>query len=113
MDLLHTRIIGILRQIPKGKVATYGQIAALADSPRAARQVVWVLHTHADKLKLPWFRVINSKGTISLPRSAGFEEQRTRLMREKVIVSPAGKIDLKVFQWSPARKPVRKKKSAT
>jgi methylated-DNA-protein-cysteine methyltransferase related protein len=113
LDLLHTRIIHILKQLPKGKVATYGQIAALADSPRAARQVVWVLHTHSQKLKLPWFRVINSKGTISLPKNGGFEEQRTRLIRDGVKVTPLGKIDLKLYQWQPAGKRAPKKSATT
>jgi methylated-DNA-protein-cysteine methyltransferase-like protein len=113
MDLLHTRIIHILKLIPKGKVATYGQIAALADSPRAARQVVWVLHTHSRELKLPWFRVINSKGTISLPKNGGFEEQRTRLIRDGIKVTAQGKVELKQYQWQPAGNRPRKKTPTT
>jgi methylated-DNA-protein-cysteine methyltransferase related protein len=113
VDLLHTRIIHILKQLPKGKVATYGQIAALADNPRAARQVVWVLHTHSLKLKLPWFRVINSRGMISLPKNGGFEEQRIRLIRDGVKVTPQGKVDLKLFQWRPTRNRQTKKRATT
>ena len=101
MDSLHVRIVKVMRRVPRGKVATYGQIGALAGNPRAARQVVWVLHTHAEKLRLPWFRIINSKGEISLPKGGGFELQRARLKREGVKVTADGKIDLDQFQWRP------------
>ncbi len=101
MDPLHTRIIAVLRRLPKGTVASYGQIGAMSGNPRAARQVVWVLHTHAEKLRLPWFRVINSKGRISLPKGNGFELQRALLRKEGVKVSPDGKIDLTKYQWLP------------
>jgi methylated-DNA-protein-cysteine methyltransferase related protein len=101
LDPLHSRIIKVLRRLPRGKVATYGQIGALAGNPHAARQVVWVLHTHAEKLRLPWFRVINSKGIISLPKGEGFELQRARLKKEGVKVAVDGTIDLERYQWRP------------
>ncbi|MHA1457965.1 MAG: MGMT family protein [Promethearchaeota archaeon] len=54
-------VIKIIKNIPKGKVLTYGMIAKLAGNPRAARQVSWILHSSSKKYDLPWHRVINSK----------------------------------------------------
>jgi len=90
-----------IRGIPRGKVATYAQVAALAGNYRAARQVVRVLHSSSEKNRLPWYRVINSRGGISLRRGRGFEEQSRLLLREGVRVSRLGRIDLGEFQWEP------------
>jgi methylated-DNA-protein-cysteine methyltransferase-like protein len=100
---LHSRIVSIIRRIPGGKVSTYGQIAALAGNPRAARQVVRALHSSSDKQKLPWHRVINSRGMISLQRGQGFELQQALLRDEGVAVSDGGQVDLKRFLWSGPR----------
>jgi len=88
-----------IKKIPRGKVATYGQIAALAGNPRAARQVAWVLHSASDQEKLPWQRVINSQGGISLPRYGGYELQRALLLKEGVKFDSNDRIDLTRFQW--------------
>jgi len=98
---LTTRIMEILRRVPRGKVASYGQIAALAGNPRAARQVVRVLHALSEKRGLPWHRVVNVKGQISLPPGGGFELQRAMLRKDAVKVSPAGTIDLAQYGWRP------------
>jgi methylated-DNA-protein-cysteine methyltransferase-like protein len=95
------RAVRIIRAIPKGKVATYGLVAAVAGSPLAARQVVRVLHTLSRKERLPWHRVINSRGSISLPRGAGFEKQRTLLRAEGVAVSRTGSVDMRRHLWVP------------
>jgi methylated-DNA-protein-cysteine methyltransferase-like protein len=87
--------------IPKGKVATYGQIAHLAGKPWGARQVSWILHSQSDKYKLPWQRVIGANGRISLPLGRGFIEQRRLLRQEGVKVDDWGRIDLKIFRWQP------------
>jgi len=91
----------LIKRIPLGKVATYGQIAALAGQPRAARQVAWVLHAASDREGLPWQRVINSQGTISLPRMAGYELQRALLKKEGIKFDRHDRIDLAKFQWRP------------
>ncbi len=93
------RIMECIRAIPRGTVATYAQIAALAGNPRGARQVARVLHSCSDAAGLPWHRVINSRGGISLGRGRGFEEQRRLLLAEGVRVGPGGRIGLGEFQW--------------
>lgn len=100
-DALSDRIKRVVRRIPRGKVASYGQVAALAGHPRAARAVVWILHSSSGKAKLPWQRVINSRGTISLRPGCGYEEQRARLMAEGVVFGPDGRVDLRRYGWKP------------
>ncbi len=95
------RVKGVIKAIPRGKVATYAQVAVLAGNHRAARQVVRVLHASSDKDRLPWHRVINSRGGISLGPGRGFEEQKRRLLEEGVCVSRSGRIALQEFQWEP------------
>jgi methylated-DNA-protein-cysteine methyltransferase-like protein len=94
-----TRALAVLKRIPRGRVTTYGRVAALAGSPRGARQVVRILHTLASKEKLPWHRVVNGRGLVALPPGGGFEEQCARLRAEGVEVSPAGKINLARYGW--------------
>lgn len=74
------RIEATIRNIPKGKVATYGDVAYAAGFPGAARQVAWALHGSRG---LPWQRVVGAGGRILLPGEAGFE-QRMRLQQEGV-----------------------------
>ena len=95
------RILQVLKSIPKGKVAAYGQIAALAGVPRGARQVARVLHSLSEGEKLPWHRVIGATGRISLAPGAGGAEQARRLKREGVAVGADGKVDLVRFRWRP------------
>jgi methylated-DNA-protein-cysteine methyltransferase-like protein len=95
------RAVRIIRAIPRGKVATYGLVAAVAGSPLAARQVARVLHSLSRKERLPWHRVINSHGFISLPSGGGFEKQRALLRSEGVAVTTAGKVDMKRHLWVP------------
>jgi methylated-DNA-protein-cysteine methyltransferase-like protein len=76
-------------------------VAALAGSPRAARQVVRVLHSLSRTEHLPWHRVINSRGSISLARGAGFEEQKALLESEGVKVRDDGGIEMKRRRWVP------------
>ena len=80
---------------------TYGQIAGLAGSPRAARQVVRILHSMSKKHRLPWHRVINAKGQIALQDDESYNEQKMTLQIEDVEVSANGSIDLLKYQWHP------------
>lgn len=89
-----------VRRIPRGKVATYGQIATLAGLDGHARQVGYALHNLPSPSDVPWHRVINSKGEVS-PRTSGdsHELQRMLLEGEGVVFSLGGKLDLKLYQW--------------
>lgn len=95
------RAVAIIRAIPKGKVATYAQVAGVAGSPLAARQVVRVLHTLSRTERLPWHRVIGSSGSISLLPGAGFEEQKALLEAEGIAVSDHGRVNMKRHLWKP------------
>lgn len=95
------RVIEIIKGIPEGKVMTYGQIAALAGSPRAARQVVRVLHSLSRKYQLPWHRVINAKGEIGLQDYESRSIQILYLESEGVEVI-GNRIDLEIYQYHPS-----------
>ncbi len=92
-------VVEIIISIPEGKVATYGQIAKLAGSPRGARQVARILHTQTRKFNLPWYRVINSQGKIVIKDPYGADEQRAKLLSEGIEVSDSFIIDLKKYIW--------------
>ena len=95
------RIRETIRDIPRGKVASYGQIAEIAGVPRGARQVGYTLRQLPDGHDLPWYRVVQSSGRIAFEcGSPQFEEQRDRLIMEGVIVS-AGRVDMARFRWQP------------
>lgn len=89
----------LIRQIPAGKVATYGLIAALAGNPRAARQVAWILHSSSAADQLPWHRVVNRKGKISLKPFEGYEVQKQLLLQEEVVFDEKDAIDQDRFLW--------------
>ncbi|MED3561204.1 MGMT family protein [Bacillus xiapuensis] len=94
-------VIRIIKNIPAGKVMTYGQIAGLAGSPRAARQVVRILHSMSRKHRLPWHRVINAQGRIALRYDESYHEQRFALESEGVEIGLNGTIDLEKYQYRP------------
>ncbi len=95
------RVKRVIKSIPEGKVASYGQVAAVAGNHRGARQVVRVLHSSSRKDNLPWYRVINSKGTISLPPGHGYEEQKQLLLSEGVRFDEKDRVNLELFLWRP------------
>ena len=93
-----------VQRIPRGRVATYGQIAELAGLEGHARQVGYGLHHLPEPSAVPWHRVINARGEIS-PRSAGdsHELQLLLLRAEGVPVDERGRVDLKRFRWKAGR----------
>ena len=100
LSTLTETIINLIAQVPEGKVATYGQIAKLAGSPRSARQVSRVLHSCSQKFQLPWHRIINSQGKISIPKDQpSHQEQINRLLKEGVVLGLNDAVDLKLYQW--------------
>ncbi len=92
-------VIKIINNIPSGKVLTYGRIAKLASNPQAARQVSWLLHSSTKKYNLPWHRVINSLGKISMKSFDEREYQKCLLEKEGVVIRDNYKIDLKEYLW--------------
>ncbi len=98
----YERIYATVRRVPRGKVATYGQIAALAGLPRHARQVGYALHALPPGSRVPWHRVVNAKGQISLRAELYAENvQRVLLEQERVVFNERGQISLERFQWRP------------
>jgi methylated-DNA-protein-cysteine methyltransferase related protein len=91
------QVYALVRKIPRGRVATYGQIARALGAPHAARTVGWAMHDCPDKV--PWHRVVNARGEISLRPTTGYHEQRARLREEGVRIDRVGKIDLKKYGW--------------
>jgi methylated-DNA-protein-cysteine methyltransferase-like protein len=96
-----SEVIRLIKSIPKGKVATYGQIANLTGFYPSVRRVVWILHSSSKKEGLPWHRVVNRRGTISLKPGAGYEKQKEMLKREGIVFNERGRIDLERYLWEP------------
>ncbi|MET3547893.1 methylated-DNA-protein-cysteine methyltransferase-like protein [Paenibacillus favisporus] len=94
-------VIHIIQNIPEGRVMTYGQIAELAGSRRAARQVVRILHSLGRKHHLPWHRVVNAKGEIALVEEESRMLQILYLKGEGVEVDAEGRIDLEAYRYHP------------
>jgi methylated-DNA-protein-cysteine methyltransferase-like protein len=103
---LHARIWIVVGRIPKGRVATYGQVADLAGLAGQPRLVGYALNALPDGSRVPWHRVINARGEISL-RSEGGSDRRQRVLleREGVKFDARGKISLARFRWQPKRVP--------
>jgi methylated-DNA-protein-cysteine methyltransferase-like protein len=93
------RVKEIIKSIPKGAVATYGQIARMAGFPRGARQVAYILHSCSGKHDLPWHRIVNRKGRISLARGYGYELQYKLLSTEGIEFDSTEAIDLGKYGW--------------
>jgi len=96
----YERIWAVVRRIPRGKVATYGQVAELAGLEGHARQAGYAMHALPPNSKVPWHRVINSSGEVS-PRTSGdsHELQRLLLEDEGVVFDLRGRCDLKKYRW--------------
>lgn len=94
-------VVTIIRNIPRGKVITYGMVAARAGKPGGARQVVWILHSCSAKYDLPWHRVVNRNGEISPRPSLHYPLQRQLLEEEGVEFDERGRIDLEEYLWWP------------
>ena len=99
---LHSRIHAIVSRIPRGRVATYGQVARLAGLKGQARLVGYALHALPAGTSVPWQRVVNAKGAISTPGGPGGRQGRL-LEREGVRFDVRGLISLADFQWRPRR----------
>ena len=99
-----SRIYEIVKQIPKGKVATYGQIATLAGNPRWARVVGYALHVNPDPDSIPCYRVVNREGAVSPAFVFGGKNVQIALLEADGIPVKDGKVDLDVYLWQPVTK---------
>ena len=98
----YSRIYAVVRRIPHGRVATYGQVALLAGLSGHARQVGYALHSMAAHLPVPWHRVVNARGAISPRSEPGSDRiQRQLLEREGVVFNEADRLELSHYQWRP------------
>jgi methylated-DNA-protein-cysteine methyltransferase-like protein len=99
-DTLFEQIYRLVRCIPPGKVATYGQIARMLGMPQAARTVGWAMGAIPEGSDVPWQRVINSRGTISFPSgSPGAILQRALLEGEGIVFDPKARVNLRRYGW--------------
>lgn len=100
MNPLYRRIYRVVQRIPSGRVATYGVVARLVGRPGAARTVGWALSALPVESDVPWWRVINAAGRISLAgHRHGAVLQRALLLREGVRFAPGGVVSLPSFGW--------------
>lgn len=94
------KIYMVVEKIPRGCVATYGQIALMAGNPRWARVVGYALHTNPDPDRIPCYRVVNRNGYVSSSFAFGGGNRQIELLRKDgIIVSDDGRVDLDIYQW--------------
>jgi methylated-DNA-protein-cysteine methyltransferase-like protein len=95
----YERVYAVVRRVPRGRVATYGQVARLAGLTNGARQAGYALNALRPHTAVPWHRIVNAAGRISLGDVAGAVTQRLLLEREGVRFDAAGRVDLARYQW--------------
>lgn len=98
-DSTFEKIYNVVKQIPRGKVATYGQVALLAGNPRWARVVGYALHVNPDPENIKCHRVVNRNGEVSKAFAFGGENMQITLLREEGVEVIDGKVDLSIYQW--------------
>ncbi|NLO36990.1 MAG: methylated-DNA--[protein]-cysteine S-methyltransferase [Clostridiaceae bacterium] len=103
-DTFYDRIYRLVARVPAGKVATYGQLAALAGNPRAARQAALALSRTPEYLAIPTHRIVNQAGTLAPDHVfGGRRRQRDRLLAEHVPFTADGRVDVDACLWHPDR----------
>jgi len=95
----YERIYDIVKQIPKGKVATYGLVARLAGNPRWSRVVGYALHVNPDPASIPCHRVVNRFGQVSSAFAFGGENMQIRLLESEGVTLTDGRVDLSEYLW--------------
>ena len=98
----YRRIYDVVSRIPKGRVATYGQVATLAGLPRQARLVGYALNVLPEASRVPWYRVVNAKGRVSLRSDGlGHDQIQTQLLKREGVPFADGAIPLARYRWIP------------
>lgn len=97
---LYDQFYAVIRRVPRGKVATYGQIAVVAGFPRHARHVGYALRALPEGSKVPWHRIINASGRVSARAYPGPDELQRKLLEDEGIeLSPSGRVNLDRYRW--------------
>ncbi len=95
------RVYDVVRRIPYGRVASYGQVAMILEHPQAARTVGWAMHALPADSDVPWHRVINSQGRVSTSCLTHPPDLQRRLLEEEGVVFGAdGRVDMRRFGWN-------------
>ena len=102
------RIYEVVKMIPYGKVATYGQVALLAGNPNWSRAVGYALHVNPEPDVIPCFRVVNRFGEASKAFAFGGENMQIQLLENEGIEFTDGRVDLKKYLWQPSEKDIDK-----
>jgi methylated-DNA-protein-cysteine methyltransferase-like protein len=97
MEIFTQKVIEVIKSIPLGNVASYGQIAYLSGNPRAARQVSRILHSMSQKYDLPWHRIVNAKGEIAFKDNYQLNIQKQLLEEEGIKFDQFGRIKEEYF----------------
>src|SRR5689334_13265929 len=109
------QVLAYIKKIPRGKVVSYGQVAAMCGSPRAARQVGGILRACSQAQQLPWWRIINNQGVLSIKGNwtETKELQRLLLQKEGVEVSNNFTVDMVKYRWKGSREKNNKQSTCT
>ncbi len=101
MSPFKKRVIEIVQSVPFGKVVSYSQVAAYAGVPRAARQVGWILNGTEGKVDIPWWRVINNEGKITIKGTKYNDKdmQKKLLLSEGIEVSEELLVSMKIYRF--------------
>jgi methylated-DNA-protein-cysteine methyltransferase-like protein len=100
---LFLRASALIKSIPKGKILTYSQVANLIGARGCARQISYILSSSSHKYNLPWHRVLNAQGKISLAVDKGYLNQKKLLEKEQVKFHQE-KVDLATYLWKPSER---------
>lgn len=109
MSKFKESVIEVVRMIPEGKVVSYGQVALYVGVPRAARQVGWILNQLEEKVQVPWWRVVNNEGRISIKASKyTADDQKRLLVKEGIKVDDDFSFDIDKHRFVPDENFVKK-----
>lgn len=110
MSEFKERVLKIISEVPYGKVVSYGQVATYAGAPRAARQVGWILNQTEGKVSVPWWRVVNNQGRISIKgtRYNTREVMRKLLESEGVLVNDELEFDIEQYRFRANEKDLKR-----
>ncbi len=98
-DNKFTKIYEVVKQIPKGQVATYGQVASLAGNKRWSRVVGYALHANPDPDNIPCYRVVDRNGNVSKAFAFGGENRQVELLKKEGVEFKDGHVDMEKYQW--------------